>query len=298
MDGTGFGGGDGGATGEAGGVGGAAPQSKGVVRPDNRVDVRRLPVPHDVSALARHVWIPRWDLPAGEVLAQPVLEYPGTNVVIEPAVAALYGPQRGLSTVDLRGRSWAVGVLLRPAAGTILTCRSMADIAGTVREVPKGGRLVPAVRAAMGGRDPVDVDDAQVDGAAGDGTAVDNAVVALILDWLRQFTIDDEGLLINAMVDDVESDDKLIRVADIAARFSMDQRRLQRICRRRIGYSPTWLIRRRRLQEASARLRDDPDSRLADVAQELGYSDQAHFARDFAAVMGMPPGAYRAEAGR
>ncbi|GAA4822891.1 AraC family transcriptional regulator [Tomitella cavernea] len=296
MDRTGYGGaeGRGGAgTGRSGagpdGIGAGSPLSKGVVRPDRRVTMRRLGVPHDVAALARHVWIPRWDLPAGEVLAQPVLEYPGTNVVIEPAAAALYGPQRGLSTIDLRGRSWGVGILLRPAAGTILTGRHMDEVAGATHDVPSGGRLVPAVRAVMEG-EPADP------GPAVD-TAVDEAVVSQVTEWLRQFTIDEEGLLINAIVDDVESDPTLTRVADIAARFSMGQRRLQRICWRRIGYSPKWLINRRRLQEAAAVLRDDPHVQLADMAHEFGYSDQAHFAREFAAVIGTPPGAYRAQAG-
>ncbi|WP_182358304.1 AraC family transcriptional regulator [Tomitella gaofuii] len=288
MDRTGYGGADRAAE-EPGGAAGGPPLSKGVVRPDRRVTMRRLSVPDDVAALARHVWIPRWDLPAGEVLTQPVLEYPGANVVIEPAAAALYGPQRGLSTIDLRGRSWGVGILLRPAAGTILTGRPMDEIAGAVHDVPGSGRLVPAVRTVMAGEtaDP---------GPAVD-TAVDDAVVTLVAEWLRQFVIDDEGLLINAIVDAVESDATLVRVADIAARFALDQRRLQRICRRRIGYSPKWLINRRRLQEAATVLRDDPHAPLADVAQELGYSDQAHFAREFAAVIGTPPGAYRAQTG-
>jgi AraC-like DNA-binding protein len=35
---------------------------------------------------------------------------------------------------------------------------------------------------------------------------------------------------------------------------------------------------------------------LADVATESGYYDQSHLTRDFAALAGMTPGAYAAEA--
>ena len=66
---------------------------------------------------------------------------------------------------------------------------------------------------------------------------------------------------------------------------------MQRLTRRRVGLSPKWLIQRRRLQEASVRLRDKPAS-LADVAADLGYADQPHFTRDFRSVTGMTPGEF------
>jgi AraC-like DNA-binding protein len=53
------------------------------------------------------------------------------------------------------------------------------------------------------------------------------------------------------------------------------------------------MIRRRRLQEAAQRLREGPDVRLADVAADLGYADQAHLANDFRALLGLTPSEYR-----
>ena len=53
------------------------------------------------------------------------------------------------------------------------------------------------------------------------------------------------------------------------------------------------MIRRRRIQEASERLRINPGSDIATVAADFGYSDQAHFANDFRTVLGLTPGAYR-----
>ncbi len=56
------------------------------------------------------------------------------------------------------------------------------------------------------------------------------------------------------------------------------------------------MIRRRRLQEAAERVREDPAVPLAVLATELGYADQAHLTRDFRAVLDFTPGSYRAAA--
>lgn len=71
----------------------------------------------------------------------------------------------------------------------------------------------------------------------------------------------------------------------------LGERALQRLTARRLGLSPAWLVRRRRLHEASSRLRDGR-VRLADLAAELGYADQAHLTRDFRAATGLTPGRF------
>lgn len=248
-------------------------ESKGDLSPDRRVEMTRLPLDAGLHGLARHIWIPRWDLPDGEAVGRPVLEYPATNVVIEPALAALYGPQRGLSTKVLRGRGWAVGILMRPAAGYLLAGRSMDEVVGRELAPPRADGLVGPVRVAMEANTPV---------------------VGLVESWLGQFEVDEEGLLANAVADAVEADSTLLRVADVAARFALTERTLQRLVRRRIGFSPKWLIARRRLQDAAHAMRAGRDVSLAELAADLGYADQAHLSRDFAAVVGVSPGAYRA----
>jgi AraC-like DNA-binding protein len=58
------------------------------------------------------------------------------------------------------------------------------------------------------------------------------------------------------------------------------------------------MIRRRRLQEAAQRLREQPDTELAALAAELGYADQAHLAGDFRTVLGFTPSSYRSDTAR
>jgi AraC-like DNA-binding protein len=120
------------------------------------------------------------------------------------------------------------------------------------------------------------------------------AAMALVAGGVRRFLpVDDEGILANRIVAFVEQDPTVTRVGPVCERFELTERALQRLVRRRIGLSPKWLIQRRRLQEASVRLRSDPAS-LADVAADLGYADQPHFTRDFRSVTGMTPGEFAA----
>ncbi len=107
--------------------------------------------------------------------------------------------------------------------------------------------------------------------------------------------VDDEGLLVNAVVEYVEGDPDVHRVGQVCDKFAMTERTLQRLTARRIGLSPKWLIQRRRLHEAAERLADKDRPDLARVAAELGYADQAHFARDCRSVTGLTPGAFAAE---
>ena len=108
--------------------------------------------------------------------------------------------------------------------------------------------------------------------------------------------LDEEGELVNAVVEYVEGDSEVRRVGQVCEKFAITERSLQRLTARRIGLTPKWLIQRRRLHEAAERLTGASRPDLARVAADLGYADQAHFGRDFRAVTGLTPGALAAEA--
>jgi AraC-like DNA-binding protein len=59
-----------------------------------------------------------------------------------------------------------------------------------------------------------------------------------------------------------------------------------------VGVSPKWVIQRYRLHEAAERLTADPSIAQSALASDLGYSDQAHFIRDFKSLVGTSPAAY------
>jgi AraC-like DNA-binding protein len=95
------------------------------------------------------------------------------------------------------------------------------------------------------------------------------------------------------MAEVIDSDPTIRTVEDVAVRLRLSTRSLQRLAGRYIGLPPLAMIRRRRLQDAAERLRTDPDTTLATVAADLGYSDHAHLANEFRSVLGLTLGTYR-----
>lgn len=72
----------------------------------------------------------------------------------------------------------------------------------------------------------------------------------------------------------------------------MSARQLERLFRDHVGVGPKWVIRRYRLYEAAEMAQSVTKHRWADVAAELGYSDQAHLIRDFRSMFGVTPRQY------
>jgi len=259
-----------------------------LVDPSDRTwSIARAEVPGDLSDVARRFWIPVWDVPDGEIALQRVLQYPVCLIVISSAYTRFYGVVSGLSQTALSGRGWAVGLMLQPAAGHLLTrapVRRMTDrfvdLTTLDREVIDGVGLTAVVRELMS-PDP------------GSEAAQARARAAVETQLRRLLPVDEEGLLVNAIIEDVETSPELLRVDELCARFDVSERTLQRLLHKRTGLGPKWLIRRRRLQEAADRLRD-ADAELAGIAADLGYADQSHFTRDFRKATGLTPGEFAA----
>ncbi|MBZ5737712.1 AraC family transcriptional regulator [Nocardioides mangrovi] len=240
---------------------------------------RYAPSPPLADAVRRY-WMPVWSLPDGATSVQRVLQYPVCLTVISHEYAILVGPSSGLSTQELAGSGWALGTMFQPAVGTTLADGPVDRLTDQVVPLPDEA-LVARVRATIGD-DP-------------DDPARRVEAVAAMEEWIAGLLpIDEEGLLVNAIVEHVEGDPAVQRVSQVCEKFAITERTLQRLTARRIGLSPKWLVQRRRLHEAAERLSDaGPD--LARVAADLGYADQAHFGRDFKAVTGLTPGEFAAE---
>lgn len=250
---------------------------------DRSFTIYRAGPPADLADLVRRFWIPVWHCPPDRPSMQQVLQYPICLVVVADGYARFYGVVTGLSSTVLQGDGWAVGAMLQPAAGALLTGRSVAELTDRFVDLEQvagldGAGLTRQVRQLM----TPDPHHPQAQQAACD----------LLCGQLRRhLPVDPEGLLINAVVDAVESDPELRSVSQLCTRFALTERTLQRLTRRRLGLSPRWLILRRRLHEAAGRMRE-PGAELAAVAADLGYADQTHFTRDFRRVTGMTPGRF------
>jgi AraC-like DNA-binding protein len=75
-------------------------------------------------------------------------------------------------------------------------------------------------------------------------------------------------------------------VAQLAADVGLSERQLQRRCHIAFGYGPKTLQQVLRFQRALRLAR--AGGRLADVAAEVGYADQAHLARETRRLAGVP----------
>lgn len=244
--------------------------SRGHLNPgDPEVRFDRFTLGADLDEVVRHVWVARWDVPDGEVRAQRVLTYPAANAVLQPTGATLHGPHRVLAVQELTGRSWVVGVLLRPAATRLLTTTDPVRLAG--RQEPLPGAPAREVAAAVGGGP--------------------DAVGPVLRAWLLPLAgrVDDAGRLANAACRVAEERADVRRVADLADALGTTTRTLSRVVRAHTGLTPKWLLECRRLQVAATTLHAEPGTDLATLAADLGYADQAHFTRRYRQVVGETP---------
>lgn len=250
---------------------------------------RYAPAP-DLADLVQRYWVPVWSLPAPST--QRTLQHPVCLLVVSNTYARFYGVVPGTSAVTLEGTGWAMGVMFTPAAGELLLAGPMSTVVDgwvdlttlspahpLARLDPDG--LVADVRAAME-PDP-------------HAPAAHARAIAAVEARLQSYgPVDPDGLLVNDVVAWLDAHPEVVRVDELAAAFGMGERRLQRLVRSRVGLSPKWLIQRRRLHDAVLGLKTGERS-LAQLAADLGYSDQAHFTRDFRAVTAMTPGEYLAD---
>lgn len=249
--------------------------------------VRRYAAPAELADVVRRFWVPVWSLAPGEVSTQHVLQYPVCQLVVGHDGARVVGPASGLGRQELTGSGWVVGAMMQPAAGVALVGDPMTALVDAARDLhdlplPETRALADRVTAIMT-PDPLDVARQQQACAA-----VGEALAVLL-------PVDEEGLLVNAIVEFVEGDGQVRRVGQVCEKFDLPERTLQRLTARRVGLSPKWLIQRRRLHDAAARLQSGEATDLARAAADLGYADQAHFTRDFRSVTGLTPGAFVAQ---
>jgi len=85
------------------------------------------------------------------------------------------------------------------------------------------------------------------------------------------------------------------RVAELADYCHLSVRQLQRQFGETTGVSPKALARAIRFESIRERLMFNPNANLTDLAYEFGYTDQAHFIKDFRALTDKTPGEFALE---
>jgi AraC-like DNA-binding protein len=230
------------------------------------------------AAFLDHYWLVAWDLTGQPPYVQRTLPYPCVNLVFDAGKSGVFGVVRGSFEYTLQGRGCALGLRFRPGAFRALLGRPVNTI--TDRVLPLSALF--GGDGAMHERRVLDAaDDAGMIAAA-------NALLAP-----RLPPPDPQVDRLNALLQRAAHDRQLTRVEQLAEHAGLGPRALQRLFADFVGVSPKWVIRRYRLHDAADRLAQGEAVDLADLAQSLGYYDQAHFTRDFRMLVGRPPAEYR-----
>ena len=269
----------------------AAPPAVGILRPEvNDALVRRdrLPVHEGLSTWVEHYWTVAWELDGSGFVAE-VVSHPSVHVTVESGDRPRFGHRMPAGLVhgvitrrfsqELAGSGRVFGVKFRPGGFGAFTG---ADVgAWTDRVLPLAeafGELSSAVTGAVLAAEEDDERAGLMD--------------AFLLD--RVPARDERYDAVLAIVRDIQDDPTLTTVELAARRHALSQRTLQRLFRRYVGVGPKWVLQRARLHDAVDRIDTDRAPDLATLALELGWFDQAHFTRDFTALVGQSPAAYAA----
>lgn len=90
----------------------------------------------------------------------------------------------------------------------------------------------------------------------------------------------------------IAASDGRVRIGDLAAAVNLSTSQLERAFQECVGLPPKQLARQLRCDAVRRRLRVGSGRGLAEIAQQAGYADQAHLAREFAEFIGLTPTAF------
>ena len=236
--------------------------------------VRIAPDPSVADLVEQH-WIVTWAC-GQRPIRREVLPDPCVNLSVEPAGRFLYGVGSVRSVRELEGDGMVIGTKFRPGGFSGFLSRPMSELTGRVLTLPeafgdRGERFDAALAGAPGISDVI----AEVTRFLQAGRPEPDPERQLAIDIARAMGVASPGT----------------QVTQIAAQFAVSPRTLQRLFARHVGATPKQVLQRFRRQRAVDRVSEGTGASLAEIAAELGYSDQSHLARDFRATLGRGPSA-------
>ena len=235
-------------------------------------------------------WSVSWDRRGLPPYRSEVLSHPSVNLSVETGSEPRFGavlpavllhdvvPRRFV--VDLTGTGRVTAAKFRPGGWVAMGGRAP----GRGAVVPLGGHLPGLDAAALLPAVLAEEDD---DARA---AVLDAALAPLAPDPPPAYRE------LQALLRRMLEDRSLVRVEQVAALAATSTRSLQRLFASYVGVSPKAVLSRYRLQDAASSIDAGEVTDLAALAAELGWFDQAHFSREFRAVVGTTPSAYLARA--
>lgn len=234
-----------------------------------------------LSGFLDHFWMSAWDLRGGEPYVHESLPDPCIHLVIEAGNSRIVGVSSGKVSHRLEGVGRLFGVCFKP--GGFYSYLEAPVVQITNNTLP--------LRSVFG-----DEGDALAEAILAEPEDPMRVLIAEAFFAARLPAPDTNLALLNRMIDCIIADRGIAKVGDLASRFSVHQRTLQRLFNRYVGIHPKSVIHRYRLQDAAEQLarrtQDRQPTSLPEVALSLGYADQSHFTNDFRTVVGSTPAAF------
>jgi len=237
--------------------------------------VRHRPAP-GLRPFVDHHWVLRWDLGGGPPHEQVVLPNLAVHVTFFRDAEGAFGPGKRPFRYTVAGRDQGIGVRFRPGAFRAFLTGPVTMISGGSVPLtdlfPCAGPVTESVRNATNDFEMV------------------RRCEELLLAKKPELTAAARTAI--EAVETIAADPAITRVGELSSRTGLSQRTLQRLFAEHVGAAPKWAIQVYRLNEAAARIAAEERPDYAELATELGYSDQAHFIRDFRSVTGWAPTEY------
>jgi AraC-like DNA-binding protein len=221
-------------------------------------------------------WKTKWNLP--DPFVQTIVTHPVVNLVFQAdGTAIVTGVHRSNMDRHLVGSGWAFGVMFRCGGFRPFLATSLDSI--TEKRIAASEIFGASIDSVTRGVLTASTDEERV-------KLVHTFLIARtpLERTVGEDLSDQIELIATENVDPT-------RVEDLAHQLGVSTRTLQRLFREHVGVSPKWVLDRVRLH-ATAERTLKPVKSWADVAQELGYSDQAHLTSTFNDTYGVPPATY------
>ncbi|MCH1866585.1 AraC family transcriptional regulator [Nocardioides sp. CFH 31398] len=272
----------------------ATSTTAGILRPAEllrHASLERVASGAALGAYVENHWCLRWDLPEGRSFTSRTLPHPACTLRLELGQPrAGVGEDRLVVTgvvtrrfdITLTGRGWVLGTKFRPGGLAALAGARARD--WTDRTLPAAQVLPAAVLAPVRG---LTADVSPADAAA----VADDALSGILPERADPVYASLLGLVTTML-----ADRDLQRVTQLEQLTGWSRRRLERSFATYVGATPKWVLARYRMHDVVAALDAGYDGSLADLAASSGWYDQAHFGREFTALVGLPPSEYRAHA--
>jgi AraC-like DNA-binding protein len=245
-------------------------------------DLIRFAPAEDLRAWVENHWLILWHRQGEAPYMQRNLSHPNQHLVIDPqGQTGIFGAATGIFSYPALPFGRVLGTKFR-------TGSFHGFLGEPVRTLTDGHVSIRSVFA----RKDRDLETEFID--LNDPTTMAERVEAMLRERLP--VLEPKALLARTLVERVAAEPALFSVRLLAGAAGMTVRSLQRLFDTYVGVTPKWVIDRYRMIEAVDALNRGEAVNLTQLAQQLGYFDQAHFTRAFQQLTGHPPSYYRLSA--